>query len=142
MPLRERLTDVSRARHWDQELPLTYAYTLGKSGQKFVEGLKKGLIYASECTNCSTRFLPPKAYCTKCFHRIEKYVEVPKEGKIAGLTHSGKQTYCYVTFPRFKGGLVHRLLKEANIGSNVIPAFAPPKERKGTIADLMGFVPK
>jgi uncharacterized OB-fold protein len=141
MPIRERLDDLTKARRWDQELPLNYVYTLGVSGDKFAKGLKDGILYASKCTNCGSKFLPPKSYCTKCYEKIESYIGLHEHGVVSGLTEAGNDIFAYVTFKGVTGGMVHRLLKPAKVGSKVIPRFASKKDRKGSISDLIGFEP-
>jgi len=48
-----------------RELRINYQFGVSKV-QKFFDGLREGIIYASKCRNCGEIYFPPQADCSKC----------------------------------------------------------------------------
>jgi hypothetical protein len=138
-------------RSWRDKIPLHYEYTAGLAGEKFLRGIQEGRILASRCPKCGTRYLPPKAYCVKCFDRITTYRDVGPTGKIAALAESFvnfdgtrrkvPELMAFITFGESHGGLIHRVVgkKGVKVGSKVSPKFRPKSKRTGSLSDIEGF---
>lgn len=72
---------------WKGSIPIYFTYTVGKSGEVFFKNLKeKNVLTASECPECGVRYFPARIYCERCMADIEKFLEVPKEGEVEGIT--------------------------------------------------------
>lgn len=155
MSFLDRTTDARRFRHWEGDLEADYIYTTGIAGERFFRALRdEGRILASRCGACRRSYLPPKAFCERCFASLDAYVEAPAVGRVAAVTvaHldrlgkplSSPEAWAFVTFPRVHGGLVHRLLvppEAARAGLRVRPRIRPAGRRTGTILDIEGFEP-
>lgn len=133
-----------------------YIYPTGKAGEKFSDGLKKGVIYAAYCGECDNYMMPPSIYCPRCFSEIKQFREV---------THMYLDLYTVVLkdfygreldepviygFIRFEvedkeveGGLIHRIhvdnLDDLILGAEVEPVFKDVKERRGIVTDILYF---
>ena len=145
--MEEKLDAVAEVRQWADRIPLHYEYTAGVAGEKFLRGLKEGRILAGYCPNCRETSLPPRIYCVNCYGAIAKFVRVDAAAKVAAVTSArgpgGQETaFAFVTFKGVRGGMIHRLLGKARVGSDVVPVFRPKKERTGSIDDIQGFGPR
>lgn len=151
MALKERITSIDKLRSWTDQIPLHYEYSAGVAGEKFLRGLQRGKILASECERCRRRYVPPKTYCVNCYVEIRKFRSVGLSGTVAALAEShvafdGKRArkptvFAFVTFRGVTGGLIHRAGgKGLAIGSKVVPKFRPVSKRTGTLLDIEKFV--
>jgi len=149
--LKDRITSVEKLRSWSDQIPFHYEYTAGLAGEKFLRGLQDGKILASECTKCGKKYIPPKTYCVECYLEIKRFRQVDPEGIVAALTESSvgfegerlskSKTFVFVVFNGVVGGLIHYGTGPGlEIGSKVVPKFAAPAKRKGTLLDIEGFV--
>lgn len=133
-----------------------YIYPVGRSGEKFAEGLKNGEIYAAYCGKCDNYMMPPTAYCPRCFSEIEEYKKVTNAYldlyTILWKDFNGNDlekpiVYGFIRFEvddrEAEGGLIHRLEVEDPgklvIGVPVKPKFKPVEERRGLITDIEYF---
>ena len=133
-----------------------YIYPVGKGGERFAEGLKKGEIYAAYCENCDNYMMPPTAYCPRCFSEIKDYKKVTHAYldlyTILWKDFNGNDldepiVYGFIRFEvderDVEGGLIHRLKIEDPsklvLGVPVEPRFKPAKERRGLITDIEYF---
>ncbi len=157
----ERIRLPEEVRHWHGDMICDYTYTLGVAGEKFYSGLKEGRIIGSKCPECGRIFVPPSAYCPFCFTELTEWVEVPDEGFVYALTVAHvdadgepleePELYAFIVLERpgeaqeIYGGILHKLgevgPEEAYIGMRVKAVWAPPEERKGTLADIRYFRP-
>ena len=134
-----------------------YIYPIGRGGEKFAEGLKKGELYAAYCETCDNYMMPPSAYCPRCFSEIKKYEKVTNAYldlyTILWKDFEGKDLeepiiYGFIRFEvdeePVEGGLIHRLKvddpSKMVLGVRVKPIFKPEEERRGTITDIEYFV--
>lgn len=125
-------------------IPLHYEYTAGVAGEKFLRGLMEGRVLAGRCEVCGITALPARMYCVECYSPIEKLVRAGPIGVVRAVAKqvddSGKpEAFAFVEFTGVKGGLVHRLIGGARVGSKVRPKFKPKAERKGAMSDVLGF---
>lgn len=153
MPLQERISSADLLRSWTDRIPFEYEYTAGVAGEKFLRGLQLGKVLASRCGNCGKMYLPPKMYCVDCFLEIRNYRDVGSRASVGAIAKShvdfeGKRlerprTFAFIVFEGVTGGLVHYAVgdEKITIGAKVKPKFKPPGQRKGTMLDLVGFVP-
>jgi uncharacterized OB-fold protein len=149
MPMRERIDSGTEIMRWNDGIPLHYEYTAGVAGEKFLRGLIAGKIIAGRCATCTDAFLPPRIYCPNCYTAVDEFVEVGPQGKVVALTKSlqgqkGERleapvTFGFIGFKGVRGGIVHRILGNARVGSTVVPQFKPEGERTGSILDMVGF---
>ncbi len=151
MTIKERLTSLRDARRWEDKIPFHYEYTAGVAGESFLRGLIDGKILGARCENCQLTYLPPKMYCTNCFHEITTFRDLGLKGRVAALTEAYRdfagerveRPYLigFVTFPDAKGGIIQRITgRRPRIGSRVVARFKPRKSRTGAITDIVSFV--
>ncbi|MEM3684418.1 MAG: Zn-ribbon domain-containing OB-fold protein [Conexivisphaerales archaeon] len=141
MPLPEKINTASALRSWTDKLPLHYIYTAGVAGEKFFSGLKQGKLIASRCSGCGTKYLPPKAYCTKCYKHVDEYHEVKVEGRVRSVAKDPNENkvYCFISFDGYQGGILHLASPDIAIGDKVVPRYKPVRDRKGRITDISFF---
>jgi len=155
MTFLERTTDPRRLRHWEGNVEADYIYTSGVAGERFFVTVRdEGRLLAARCSACDLNYLPPRIFCEDCFADLTEFVDVPRDGRVAAVTvaHvdrtgarlSAPEVWAFVTFPRIRGGLVHRLLvspARARVGMAVRPKLRPKGTRVGAITDIEGFQP-
>ena len=144
MPIFERLDSADRVRRWTDEIPLHYQYTSGVAGEKFLRALMSGKLLGGRCDSCGLTFLPPKIYCIKCFGKVERYIRVPLQGRVAASSLGDGETsrFVFVTFDGVVGGLIHRALgRPPKLGARIRIKFKRKPQRKGSIMDIQGFEP-
>src|SRR5207244_13374109 len=72
MPILEKISQSSRARHWTDSIPLEFHYTAGVAGEEFRRELKKnGRFLASKCAKCKNSYVPARMFCPTCFIEIK-----------------------------------------------------------------------
>ena len=149
MTIKDRLGSVAEVGHWADSIPFHYEYTAGIAGEAFLRGLVDGKILAGYCRACEEPSLPARTYCVRCYGAISSFVEVGPAARVRAVTSTrageGEQggvpggAFAYLTFEGARGGMIHRLLGEAPVGSEVVPRFRPRAERVGSILDIQGF---
>ena len=156
MSLIERLQLTTQATNWPGSIPLTYRYTAGRAGDKFLRAIKEqGKLIGTHCADCDITYVPPRIYCEECFARLEDaYVDVPSTGVVETFTVSFEDyqgnpkdpsIVAVIRLDDTDGGLVHWLgevdLEEVCIGLVVEAKFKAKKSRKGSILDIEYFRP-
>ncbi|BAJ51202.1 conserved hypothetical protein [Candidatus Caldarchaeum subterraneum] len=130
------------------EIESYYEYPAGVALSKFLEGLHNGKIIASRCGKCSSKHVPPRAYCLDCFKPINEYIEVDPAAVVQTYTRSrmladgeaGEEiVWVFVRFVDTLGGLLHMLdpSKTPRTGMKVKPVFR--EKRVGSIHDIKWF---
>lgn len=146
MPFIERITNRSSMLAWSDHLPLQYKYSLGVMGEKFSKAIREGRLVAAHCDGCGRSFIPPAAYCTKCFRKVSGVVDVDQStGTVYTYTSKQGRTLVAVKFEGVEGVLIHLYAQgagEPSIGQKVKPAFKPASKRVGSIQDIEWFEPK
>ncbi len=137
-----------------------YAWDNGIAIGKYLEGLKNGIILASECYECGRKMLPARAFCELCFRPSDRYIPVEDTGVVNTFA------ICHVNWDasRLKDdeprhlpavieidgasqgqGIMHLLgnvkPEDIKIGMKVKAVWKPEKEREGTITDILFFEP-
>lgn len=137
------------------DFPVSYVYTVPEHQERFFLELKeKGTFTGVKCEKCGTVYVPPVWFCEKCFVRATKAVALPDSGTLQAFTVArqgpeGQPLAAPVVFGliKLRGAttvLVHRVLGEPaklKPGMRVKAQLKPQKQRKGSITDIMGFVP-
>jgi uncharacterized OB-fold protein len=157
MPILEKITQQSQARHWTDSIPLEYHYTAGVAGEGFRRELKEnGRFLSSKCAKCKTTYVPARMFCPSCFIEIKENTPLEKPGYVYSHTTVNRNrtgepvdeplTMALVKFEGVKGGIVHRLqVEEANsvsFGTKVIPILKDRSERTGALTDIIAFKPQ
>lgn len=65
-----------------QKIQIPYNYSAGPAMTVFLRGLKEKVIYASQCSGCGRRSVPPLSFCGRCWRPIEQYVAVEQRGAV------------------------------------------------------------
>ncbi|MDG7001658.1 MAG: Zn-ribbon domain-containing OB-fold protein [Nitrososphaerota archaeon] len=143
----EKLTNNEETKKWSDHIPLSYKYTAGVAGERFLQLLKQEKIHASVCRKCNKMFVPPKIFCKDCFVQLSEWKEVqPNTGYIYSFTTLkkavGYETIVIVKFEGAEGGLLGRFKvgkEDPRIGMKVKPVFKPKEERRGELGDILHF---
>lgn len=156
MALLERLEKTTEVSYWKGQIPMSYIYTAGRAGERFLRELINGKIYGTRCASCKVTYVPPRIYCERCFARLEDYyVDVGTKGTVHTFTQ------CYETYEAKRkekpsivalikidgtdGGLIHWLdeiiFDDVYIGMPVEAVFVNKKDRTGSILDIHYFKP-
>jgi hypothetical protein len=154
MPILEKLSKLSEARHWTGSIPLEYHYTVGVAGEDFRRELKQnGKFLASKCPKCTNAYVPTRMYCPTCFVETKERVTINKPGYVYSFTtvradKRGREAreatvVALVKFDGFEGGIVHRLEVEdpekVKIGTKVEPVLKDVGSRNGALTDILAF---
>jgi len=149
----QKTTDIS---YWQGQIPMSYVYTVGRAGEKFLRGIMEGKVFGARCEACQLTYVPPRIYCEKCFARLEDhYIDVGIQGTVHTFTlcheaYDGTQKerpsiVAVIRIDKTAGGVVHWLgeveFKDVFIGMPVVAIFAPEAERQGSILDIKYFKP-
>ncbi len=157
MPILEKLTQPSQARHWTDSIPLEFHYTAGVAGEEFRRELKEnGRFLASMCPKCKSMYVPARMFCPSCFIEMKEKLALEKSGYVYSYTtvnrnRSGEPTaepeiIVLVKFEGVKGGIVHRLEidspERVSFGMRVAPVFKDTQHRTGALTDIVAFKPE
>ncbi len=152
----DHITSVRELGAWQGEIPLYQVYTAGLAGERFLrEIMDNGRILGTRCGACDYTYLPPRAYCERCFAALEEWVEVGPRGTlrahtVAHLDMRGRRLdppalIGLIQLDGADGLLVHYLRGvppgEAKAGLRVRAVLKPRARRTGSILDIQGFRP-
>jgi len=134
-----------------------YAWDTGIGIGTYLAGLKAGVILGSHCPSCRKIVVPPRIVCEWCFRPMDEFVPLKDTGTVNTFS------LCYVTWDvkRIKEpeipavieidgasplhGIMHMLgevdPKEVKVGMRVQAVWKPPRERVGSINDILYFKP-
>ena len=155
MPILEKISQLSHARHWTDSIPLEFHYTAGVAGEEFRRELKaNGRFLASKCSKCKNIYVPARMFCPSCFIEIKETKKIEEPGYVYSHTTVNRNrtgepaepmTIALIRFEGVKGGIVHKLdVNEPNIvtfGMKVIPILKNTGERTGALTDIIAFKP-
>ena len=156
MPILEKLTQPSQARHWTDSIPLEYHYTAGVVGEEFRRELRdNGRFLVSKCSKCRSTYIPARMYCPSCFIEMKDQFPIDKPGYVYSFTSVNRDrsgadaelpiTVGLVKFEGVKGGIVHLLdvhdPDRVSIGMKVTPSLKNPSDRTGAMTDILAFKP-
>jgi uncharacterized protein len=153
MPILEKISRPSDARHWTDSIPLEFHYTAGVAGEKFRRELKEnGHLLASKCSKCENSYVPARMFCPSCFVELKETHAIEEPGYVYSYTTVNRNrtgepsetvTLALVKFEGVEGGIVHRLDDNAadNVafGMKVVPILRDKSERTGALTDIISF---
>ncbi|MFQ5925700.1 MAG: Zn-ribbon domain-containing OB-fold protein [Dehalococcoidia bacterium] len=131
-----------------------YRYSVGGVGSKFLIALRDNKrIMAIRCRECNRVYMPPRGNCSRCFSKLEEWVELEGKGTLLTYTiinyplpiHPVEAPFAYgvIQLDGADTGFTHLLgevdPKEIRIGMRVEPVFR--EEREGNILDIKYFRP-
>lgn len=136
------------------DFPVKYKYTMPAHHERFFQALRdRGALTGAKCEKCGTTYVPPVAFCEKCFVRVEKVVDLKDTGVLQAFTvaHEGPegaplQTPVVYGIVKLRGAstvMLHKVLadpKKLKAGARVKAQLKPQNKRKGSITDIEGFV--
>src|SRR6266581_3795082 len=112
MPILEKISQPSQARHWTDSIPLEYHYTAGVAGEAFRRELKEnGRFLSSKCAQCKSTYIPARMFCPACFIEITDDAPLEETGKVS-------------------------------FGMKVVPVLKDRRERTGALTDIVAFKPQ
>jgi uncharacterized protein len=154
MPILEKISQLSQARHWTDSIPLEYHYTAGVAGEQFRRELKDtGRFLMAKCTKCKNSYIPARMFCPSCFVEMKETKPLEKPGYIYSFTTVNRNrtgepaepvTIALIKFEGVEGGIIHRLdINSSSIGfgTKVSPTLKSPDERTGALTDIISFKP-
>jgi uncharacterized OB-fold protein len=156
MSLTERLQFAHEAKAWRGEIPLQNRYTMGLAGERFFREIKDNAkLMATYCPECDYTYMPPRAYCERCFAELTEWVEVPNQGIVYAYTvvyydleEKPLDTPRIVALIEMEGcdGVFMHLLGAVDpddvcIGMPVQAVFKSKSKREGGITDIAYFRP-
>lgn len=157
MTIKEKISSPDKLRHVRGSMPVQHIYTAGVALDPFFFRLRdKGVFTGTKCDKCKLVYVPPVAFCERCFSRlnVDEPVTVSDEGALESFTVShmdcdGKPLREPAVFGlvRLNGAsttILHRILcapDKASIGMKVRAKLLPRVRRTGAITDIEGFVP-
>src|SRR5437667_11812392 len=155
MPILEKISQSSQARHWSDSIPLEYHYTAGEAGEEVRRELKRnGRFLASECSKCKNSYVPARMFCPSCFIEMKETRTLEEPGYVYGYTTvnrnrtgepNGQVTLARIRFEEVKGGIVHKLNvskpSSVTFGMKVVPILKEESARTGALTDILAFKP-
>jgi len=131
-----------------------YKYTVGPVASKFFTELRDNKrILGIRCPECNRVLVPPRSTCSRCFSKLEEWVEVDTKGTLLTYTithyslpiHPADPPFVYgiVQLEGADTGLTHLIgevdWQDLRIGMRVQAVFK--EERQGNILDIKYFRP-
>ncbi len=154
MPILEKISQPSQARHWTDSIPLEYHYTAGVAGEAFRQELKEtGRFLISKCAKCKNSYVPARMFCPSCFVEMKETKPLEKPGYVYSFTVVNRNrtgepgepvTILLVKFEGVEGGIIHKLdakTSDVSFGMRVSPTLKNPDERTGALTDILSFRP-
>jgi len=155
MGIVRKVERMDRVKLVKGDFPVRFVYTMPDHQEKFFLELKqKGSFSGTRCPKCKTLYVPPVAFCEKCFVRVEPPVAVADTGTLQAFTVAregpeGQPLDQPVVFGlvKLRGAstvILHKVLGDPGklkSGMKVKARLRPPNKRKGSITDIEGFVP-
>jgi uncharacterized protein len=153
VPILEKISQPSQARHWTDSIPLEFHYTAGVAGEKFRRELKEnGRFLVSKCPKCKNSYVPARMFCPSCFVEIKETRAIDGPGYVYSYTTVNRNrtgepseavTLVLVKFEGVEGGIVHRLEDNAAdkvaFGMKVVPILRDESDRTGALTDIVSF---
>jgi uncharacterized OB-fold protein len=130
----------------EQKIQIPYSYVAGPAVGRFLVGLKNRVFYASECTSCGRKSVPPLSFCGRCWQPITRFDSVGPAGVLESFAvipdgDGAQRIYALVRFNGVDTCLTHLLELAAGetpeIGAEVEPVWR--EEREGSVLDIRCF---
>ncbi|MFA5785749.1 MAG: Zn-ribbon domain-containing OB-fold protein [Actinomycetota bacterium] len=145
----EKIAEPKHVRHVEGEIPMSYRYTAGLAGERFLRGLKAGRILATVCKPCGVVYVPGRAYCERCMAALEQWKEVGPAGTVESVSvaHVGlegvpldkPQAYGLIRLDGATTVLFHRVAPGVQAGQRVKAVFRAAAKRACSINDIEHF---
>ncbi len=132
-----------------QKIQIPYNYSAGPAMTKFLRGLQEKVIYASLCTGCGRRSVPPLSFCGRCWLPMDQYVPIAQSGVLESFVGGSnypselgigqeRAAYGLIRLQDCSTNLVHLVQgAELTIGAKVEVVWRD--ERKASILDIAYF---
>jgi uncharacterized protein len=137
-----------------QKIEIPYNYSAGPAMTTFLRGLQQKVIYASVCSECGRRSVPPLGFCGRCWREIDDLVVVEQQGVVetfVGYCRDAPQTaaagkslaYALIRLQDCSTNLVHLVQWDDRIPIRIGTAVTPvwKSERTASILDIAYFQP-
>lgn len=150
--------DLGRILATDYRTTLKYSWTSGVAISRFLDGLKRGELWARKCNKCGRVMIPPRMYCEEDFRPTDEWVRVKDAGSVNTFSisyvnndASRRDEPILVAVVEIDGasaqmGILHLLGEvspgEVRIGMPVEAVWKAEKERTGAITDIAYFRPR
>jgi len=130
----------------EQKIQIPYSYVAGPAVGRFLTGLKDCVFYASECSQCGRKSVPPLSFCSRCWKPVQNFVVVGPSGVLESFAAvpEGSNPGAVYALIRLKGAstsLPHFLElsagQAARIGAEVKPIWN--ENRVGSVRDIRYF---
>jgi uncharacterized OB-fold protein len=155
MGIVRKVDKAENARLVKGDFPVRYKYTMPAHHENFFRALKEaGKFSGAKCEKCGTTYVPPVAFCEKCFVRVAKPVDIKDTGVLQAFTvaHEGPDgmplaapvVYGIVKLRGASTVILHKVLadpKKLKAGMTVRARLKPQSRRRGSITDIEGFEP-
>jgi uncharacterized OB-fold protein len=155
MGILRKVEKAEKVREIKGDFPVKFKYTMPAHHEKFFQNLKEtGKFTGVKCEKCNTTYVPPVAFCEKCFVRVDKMIEIRDTGILQAFSvaHEGPEgqplsapvVYGLVRLRGASTVILHKVLaepKKLEPGMKVKAQLKPQSKRKGSITDIEGFVP-
>jgi hypothetical protein len=140
-------------KEWLHRVEQGYTYTAGPVGTRFLGALREGKIAGGRCSLCGRTHVPPRSYCQHDFGEVRELVELGEAYleayTVIHMDHDGRSlgkpvVLGLVRFPNTVGGIIHYINADPErlvVGSRLRPVFKDPKERRGSVTDILYFEP-
>jgi uncharacterized protein len=156
----EQKIEKVKYREIKTEVFVPYEIAVGPTWNTFFEYLKEEKIMGTICNKCKRTFVPPRAFCPRCFDKADEWIEVSQEGIIETWSYATLKFYGQIPEPPFitaqirldraDTGFLHRIagfdlsdFEKANkivkLGGRVRAVWR--KDKHGEITDLDYFAP-
>lgn len=136
---------------------LRYAWSSGVAIGRYLEGLKRGELWARRCGRCERVMVPPRMYCERCYRPTDDWVKLRDTGKVVTFSiayvnfdASRRKDPILVAVIEMDGaspmmGILHLLgqvkPEKVKIGMKVEAVWKDARERTGAITDIRYFRP-
>lgn len=140
---------------------IAFAWDAGAAMGQFLRGLKEGKLLGRKCESCGRIMIPPRMFCERCFRRSDHWVELKDTGRVNTFSvsfvnwdASRRETPQVPAVIEIDGaspgmGILHLLgevgdtlqevLERVKVGTRVQAVWKPPKQREGSITDILYF---
>lgn len=136
-----------------QKIQIPYKYSAGPAMTRFLRGLQQKVIYASVCSGCGRRSVPPVGFCGRCWREINDYVAVEQRGTIESVIRSSEGlhqlpaspgiplTYALIRLPDCSTSLIHLVecTPATPLEAGMVVAPVWKEERTASILDIAYF---
>jgi uncharacterized OB-fold protein len=142
----------------DYRTSLKYSWTSGVAISRFLDGLKRGELWARKCNKCRRIMIPPRMYCEEDFRPTDEWVRVKDTGIVNTFSisyvnndASRREEPILVAVVEIDGaspemGILHLLgevkPEDVVVGMPVEAVWKPERERAGAITDISYFRPR